>query len=157
MTRISLTWFTASIDGRAGAAGVCWSLVAGVVGVDNPEQAQRVGPIKGGGVESRGGLPLTPGSLVAGSAVTRHLSQPGDEGALPVVEAVAGDRAGGALCGEENPPDRGLHWPCSLRRGCRGGGGGGGCGLAVLNLHLDSLLILSPGVESHTGVLTTVR
>ena len=69
-----------------------------MVRVYDSKQTGRVGLAKGGGVEGRGGLPLTPGSLVTRGTVTGHLPQPGDEGALSIVEAVTTDGAAGALC-----------------------------------------------------------
>ena len=98
-------------------------------------------------------------ALVAGGAGAGHLSQPGDEGALPVVETVAGDGTGGTFCGKENPPDRSPHhWSGSLGSSCCCCcSGGASCGLTLLNVDLDGLLVLSPGVERHTGVLAAVR
>ena len=143
-------------------------LVAGMVRVNDSEQTGGVRLAEGGGVQGRGRLPLTPGSLVARGAVARHLPQPGDEGALAIVEAVTSDGAAGALRwlfrkqdpshGSPHPRHRvSSRWWCRSCRG-RGGGGGGRCD-ALLNLVFDVLVVPPPpsGVESHTGVLAPVR
>ena len=64
-----------------------------MVRVYDSQQTEAVGLTEGGGVQSRGRLPLAPCSLVSRSTVTGHLAQPGDEGALAIVEAVAADGA----------------------------------------------------------------
>ena len=136
-----------------------------MVRVYDSKQTGRVGLAEGGGVESRGGLPLTPGSLVTRGTVTGHLPQPGDEGALAIVETVTTDGAAGALCwrlGKQDPSHGGGHQgprvPCRWWRCCGRGGGSSGC-QALLNLDFDIFVISPPppGAESHTGVLATVR
>ena len=126
-----------------------WCLVTGMVRVYHSKQTGRVGLAEGGGVQGRGRLPLAPGSLVAWGTVTGHLSQPGDEGALSVVETVATDGAAGAFCWQfrKKDPSHGSrhHFSCRCWRSwccCRGGSarGGGWC-QALLNLDFDVFVV----------------
>ena len=66
-----------------------------VVGISKTKSAQSFRSHGGeGGIEGRGGLALTASPHEARGAGTAQLSQPRDEGALAVVQAVARHRAG---------------------------------------------------------------